>query len=256
MFDIMEEQEDPLKERIVELPEWPIEKRLIDEKELLGFYISGHPLEPFQTIIDRYGLKNSTTMTELEDRTMTRVGGMVSAVQSGFSKKSGKPYAMLTIEDMLGTFQVLCMNDNFDRYKHLFENTLPVLIIGEVNNAEDKAKVFPQEIMRLEDAPRRFSEQIHFRVQYKTLSSQLLADINTLVGSHFGKCPLFLCVLRDEGGPVFIETHDKFCVMPSIELEAAVESLLGEGAYHVRVDRSLPERERRRWEKKPDGATA
>lgn len=255
MFDIMEEQADPLKDRIIEVPEWPMEKRLIDEKELLGFYISGHPLEPFQSIIDRYCLKNSATMTELDDRTMTRVGGMVSAVQSGFSKKSGKPYAMLTIEDMEGTFQVLCMNENFDRYKHLFEATLPVLVIGEVNNAEDKAKVFPQEIMRLEEAPKRFSEQVHIRIQRRALTSELLSNIHSLVSNHPGKCPLFLCILQEAGGAAFIETHDKFNVAPSQELEAAIESLVGDGGYHVRVDRSLPERERRRWEKKSDSTT-
>ena len=254
MFDMIEAQDDPLKERIVELPEWPMEKRLIDEKELLGFYISGHPLNPYQTIIDRYCLKNSATMTELEDRTVTRVGGMISVVQSGFSKKSGKPYAMLTVEDKLGTFQVLCMNDNFDRFKHLFEATLPVLIIGEVNNAEDKAKVFPQEIMRLEDAPRRYTEQVHFRVKRSDLTSRLLADLHSLAGSHPGKCPLYLCVTMPGGGAAFIETHDKYNVMPSLELEAALNSLVGEGGYHVRVDRTLPERERRRWEKKSDAA--
>lgn len=256
MFDLMEEPEESTREQVVELEEWPMEKRLADEKELLGFYISGHPLKPFQSIIDRYCLTNSSTMTKLEDRSMTRVGGMISAVQAGFSKKSGKQYAMLTVEDMEGTFQVLCMNENFDRYKHLFEQGLPVLVVGEVNNAEDKAKVFPQEIMRLEDAPKRYTEQVHVRVKHEALSSQRLHEIKELVEAHPGKCPLFLCVKMPNGGPAFIEAHDKFSVQPSLAMEDALTALLDADAYHVSVDRTLPQRERRRWEKKPSPAAA
>ena len=74
--------------------------------------------------------------------------------------------------------------------------------------------------------------------------------------NHPGKCPLFLCILMENQQAAFIETHDKFSVAPSPELEAAVSHLLGEGAYHVRVDRSVPERERRRWERKSDAAPA
>ncbi len=256
MFEMMDEASDPLKERVVELPEWPIEKRLSDEKELLGFYISGHPLNPYQSILDRYSLQSSVTMTELEDRSMTRVGGMVSAVQSGFSKKSGKPYAMLTIEDMEGTFQVLCMNENFDRNKHLFEPNLPILVIGEVNNAEDKAKVFPQEIIHLEEAPRRFTEQVHIRVQHQALGGEALMNLRDLVSRFPGKCPLFLCILRKGAEPVFIEAHEKYGVDPSLELEEAVNELLGEEGYHVSVVQALPERERRRWEKRTEPVVA
>ncbi|MCS1410816.1 MAG: DNA polymerase III subunit alpha [Verrucomicrobia subdivision 3 bacterium] len=246
MFDLMEETEDPLKEQIIELPEWPMEKRLADEKELLGFYVSGHPLKPYQSIIDHYCLTNSESITALEDRAMTRIGGLVSVVQQGFSKKSGKPYAMLTVEDIKGTFQVLCMNENFECNRHLFEANLPIMVIGEVSNAEDKAKVFPQEIMRLEEAPRRFTQQVHLRLKREKLSSELLGQVRQLVESHKGNCPLFLYFQMLQGGPAIMEAHERYFVSPSLEFESAVNSLLGEGGYHARVDKSLPTREQRR----------
>src|SRR5204863_6022027 len=91
------------------LPEWPQNELLAAEKELLGFYVTGHPLTPFVPLLEKYGLHNSVTAAQLPDRTMTRIGGMVSAVQQGVSKKSGKPYAMLTIEDLQGMISVLCI---------------------------------------------------------------------------------------------------------------------------------------------------
>src|SRR5678815_4200084 len=89
---------------------------------------------------------------------------MIAAVQSGFSKKSGKPYALVTLEDLEGSVQVLCMNENYDKYRELLVPNKAILVIGEVNNGEDKPKIFPQEIVLLEEAPRKFTKQVHLRL--------------------------------------------------------------------------------------------
>lgn len=238
MFDLIEEPKEPSPNPTESLPEWPIEKRLADEKELLGFYVSGHPLAPFQSILNRYCLSNSETIRKLENRAMTRIGGMVSAVKQGSSSKTGKPYAILTIEDMVGTFQTLCMNENFDRNQHLFQANLPILVVGEVNNAEDKTKVFPQEIMPLEEAPQRLTIQVHLRLKHETTLRPLLPQIRQLAENHKGQCPLFLCFQNHKGDPVIIETHKQYYVQPSLKLETEVHQLLGEDSYHVRTEKS------------------
>lgn len=249
MFDMIGQQEK-VDERADELIEWPLERRLADEKELLGFYISGHPLDPYQMILDRYCSDDSSTMTKREDRAMTRVGGLIASVQSGISKKSGKPYAMLTIEDRAGSFQVLCTNENHDRYQALFEKNLPILILGEINTSDDKVKLFPQEIVRLEDAPKRWTEQVHIRVQHDLLSEKMLYEIRDLVGRHSGKCPLFLCIQMHDADAVFIQTDDQFSVLPSAKLEEEIASLLGSEAYHIRAERPFRQRDRRARERK------
>ena len=71
-----------------------------------------------------------------------------------------------------------------------------------------------------------------------------------LMSAHPGKCPLFLCLLRPEGGSVFIETNSRFSVTPSLELEHEVHRLFGDKTYYAVVDKSLPEKARRNWEKK------
>ena len=169
--------------------DWPKAERLAAEKELLGFYVSGHPLNPFSPILKQYGLGNTESVATLPDRSMTRIGGMISAIQQGFSKKSGKPYAMITLEDLQGQLQILCMNDQYDKHRHLFEANRTIMVIGEVNNAEDRPKIFPQEIMDLEEAPKRFSQQIHLRLSVDTLTTDSLDAIMALVKRHKGSCP-------------------------------------------------------------------
>ena len=233
------------------LPEWPQSQLLAAEKELLGFYVTGHPLTPYAPLLQSYCLHNSVTAKEAPARTLTRIGGLVSAIQQGVSKKSNKPYAMVTIEDLEGSVSMLVMNENYDKYRPLLVPNAALLIIGEVNNAEDKPKIFPQEIMLLEDAPKKYTRQIHFHLQAAHLTSEKLAQLHQLVAAHPGRCPLLLCFRQASGTLVYIQPNEHFFVAPSRALQQAVDDLLGEDTYYAKVDNSLPERAQRRWEGKP-----
>jgi DNA polymerase-3 subunit alpha len=250
LFGMLEESAPKKVEKTAQLPEWPQHELLAAEKELLGFYISGHPLTPYAALLERYSLQTTASLAQLANRAITRIGGMIAAVQQGFSKKSNKPYAMLTLEDLEGSVQVLCMNENYDKYRELFVVNKAVLVLGEVNNSEDKPKIFPTELMPLEAAPQRFTKQVHFRLHTAHLTPEQLQLAHQLATQHPGKCPLFLCFMRPTGEVIFVETHDRFWVTPSRELEQAVNALFGEETFYAKVDTALPERSQRRWERR------
>jgi hypothetical protein len=105
--------------------------------------------------------------------------------------------------------------------------------------------LFPQEIMPLEEAPRRYTKQVHLRLQTAHLTPEKLDAVRELAESHRGKCPLFLCFQRPSGAVAFVETHDQFAVTPSVALQQAADAQFGEGTYYVKVDTSLPERQQR-----------
>jgi len=254
LFGALEENAEQGPERVVQLPEWPQHEILAHEKELLGFYVTGHPLTPFVPLLEKFSLANTTTLPQLQSRALTRIGGMISGVQNGFSKRSGKPYALVTLEDLEGSVQVLCMNENYDKYRELLVQGKAILVIGEVNTGDDKPKIFPQEIMALEDAPRKFTKQVHLRLNTAHLTPDSLESVRNLIATYPGKCPLFLCFVRPAGEIIFMETHEKFFVAPSRQLQQATEELLGEETYYAKVDTSLPERTPRRWERKPEFA--
>ncbi len=229
--------------------EWPQSKMLADEKELLGFYVSGHPLTPLASLLKKYCTASTGKLAEVPNRSMVRLGGMITAVQSGISKKSGKPYAMLTLEDLEGSVQLLCLNESHDKYRDLFVVNQALLVIGEVSAGEEKPKIFPQEILKLEDAPAKYTRQVHLRLG-AAATPELLDSLFNLVSANPGRCPLILCFTMGGGELVFIEANDRFRVAPSLALEQQVEALLGPGSYYAKVDTSLPERAQRRWEKK------
>jgi len=252
LFGALEEKAPPMPEAISNLPEWPQHELLAHEKELLGFYVTGHPLTPLVPLLAKYSLTNTAKLAELPNRSLTRIGGMIAAASHGFSKKSGKPYSMVTLEDLEGSVQLLVMND-YDKFRPLLEANKAILVIGEVSVGEDKPKIFPQEIMPLLDAPKKYTKQVHLRLHMAHLQPDDLLKVQDLVATHAGKCPLFLCFMRPEGGTVFVGAHERFGVTPSLELEHAVNKLFGEQTYYAKVDTSLPEKARRSWEKKNNG---
>ncbi len=241
-----------MPESISNLPEWPEHELLAHEKELLGFYVTGHPLTPYAPILEKYALANTATLAQLPSRSLTRIGGLIAAVQNGVSKKSGKPYSMVTLEDLEGSVQVLCMNENYDKYRELLAPGKAILVIGEVNTGDDRPKIFPQEIMPLEDAPKRFTKQVHLRLHTAHLKPEHLESVRELVAAHPGKCPLFLCFVRPAGEVIFMETHERFSVAPSQELQQAADDRFGEETYYAKVDTTLPERAPRRWERRTE----
>jgi DNA polymerase-3 subunit alpha len=250
LFGALEEKSSSaMPETLTNLPEWPQHELLAHEKELLGFYVTGHPLTPLAPLLQKYSLHTTAQLATVANRSMTRLGGMIAAVSHGVSKKSGKPYSMVTLEDLEGSVQLLVMND-YDKFRPLLEANKPILVIGEVSTGEDKPKIFPQEIMPLGDAAKKYTRQVHLRLPMAHLKPEDMDRVQQLTAAHAGKCPLFLCFLRPEGGTIFVEANGRFGVTPSLELEHAANREFGDKTYYAVVDKSLPEKARRAWEKK------
>ena len=251
LFGTFEEKAEKKDNGEKSLPEWPQHELLAYEKELLGFYVTGHPLTPFVPLLKRYALANTAQLAELSNRSMTRIGGLIAAVQNGVSKKSGKPYSMVTLEDLEGTVQLLCMNENYEKFRSLLQVNKAILVTGEVNVGDERPKIFPQEIMALEDAPKKFTKQVHLRLQAAHLQPAQLESVRELVVAHPGKCPLYLCFMQPAGEVYFMEASERFAVTPSLKLQHDADAQFGEGTYYAKVDTTLPERQSR-WPRKTE----
>jgi DNA polymerase-3 subunit alpha len=252
LFDLLDSATPAPTREPVAVAEWSLPERLTAEKELLGFYVTGHPLDTYRTLLEAYAMTDSERLATLPARSMTRMGGIVSAVQQGFSKKSGKPYALITLEDLKGSVQLLCLNEICESCREHFVVGRVLFVVGEVSVGEDRPKIFPQEIYPLEDVPRRLTKQVHLRFRMADLDSIRLRAARELVVANPGSCPLFLCFIRPDTSVAFVEVNDRYRVSPSVHLQRAVESLLGPGGYYAKADPTLPERPRRRWEQASD----
>ena len=254
LFGMIETPATPSTENGTRLEEWPQNELLAAEKELLGFYVTGHPLTPHASILEKYATHTAESLAGTPNRAMARVGGLVTAVQQGISKKGGKPYALVTLEDLTGSVQLLCFNENYDKYRELLTVNRALLAVGEVSNGEDKPKLFPELILPLEEAAARFTKEVHLRLPLAHLNSERLAAVRNVVERFPGACPLFLCFLRGAGELIFVEAGRRFRVNPSNDFRKEIEEILGEETLYAKVDTNLERAPNRRREWKGEGA--
>ena len=250
MLDAGNSEDDEIPAALRNLPEWDDAERLAYEKELLGFYVSGHPLTPHLGTLKHYATHQVTDLNELNDRTISRVGGLVSAVKRAISKKTDKPYCTATVEDMTGQVTVLCVGDNYEKFNEQFELNKPLMVIGEVNNSEDVPKIFPVDVFPLDHAPAKFTKQVHLRIKTEAIAPDAMDGVRELAEAHPGKTPLLLCLRQPGGESVFVEADERFNVTPGLALAADANERFGDATYYPKVDPTLPEPPRRRYAKK------
>jgi len=230
-----------------DLPELPEHELLAYEKELLGFYVSGHPLSANKDLLVRYCTHTASELSGVPERTVVRCGGIVTASKFGISKKTNKPYGTATIEDLTGSFIVIVSNDNIEKARSALEVNRIVLVTGETSLADEKPKIFAREIIPLEQAPQKLTKEIHIRMYESDITSEKLDKLKSILEQHHGTCPVLLCIVGYKNHLVFIETHEMFFVTPSMELQKAIETLFGKESYYPKVDKALNEYKNKQW---------
>jgi DNA polymerase-3 subunit alpha len=215
--------------------EWSQSEMLAFEKELLGFYVTGHPLTQYAEILRRYELASTADLERLQDGQRTRIGGIVSKLQPKTTKQ-GKPMAILTLEDLGGAVEVLVFPETYAKCVMNLRADTAIFVCGMVNLREDKPKIMADQIIPLTEVPRRFTKAVHIRMSAATTEDAVLARVQDLLRQHKGDCPVFFCFVYPDGKLVFLEAHGNFSVAPTEQFVQEVESILGEDAVWLKVD--------------------
>jgi DNA polymerase-3 subunit alpha len=188
LFDFMDDSEK--KDFQITLPkvkEYDKDQLLSFEKEVLGVYVSGHPLEGYEGIMKRV-VTNTTAdfrldveenehLPKIRDRQRAVVGGMITAVSVKATKK-GDPMAYLTLEDMVGTLEVLVFPKSFEQYRTLLNEDEKVFITGRATVEEDQdGKMICEKISRFSELSKeiviRFPDKDTYREEEEGLFSLL-----------------------------------------------------------------------------------
>ncbi|MBI5397689.1 MAG: DNA polymerase III subunit alpha, partial [Verrucomicrobia bacterium] len=232
-----------------EMIEWPENELLAFEKELMGFYLSGHPLGQYAALLERYELHSTEKLKELDDRAPTRLGGLIVDVMQRVSSKTNKPFAVVSVEDLHGTVEVLCFDDNFQKARQHLVKGSAIFVQGSVNKREEKPKIFATEIIPLAEVIRRYTKQVHLRLQTTKNTPDQLNRVRDIVARHEGRVPLILRFMLPNGDMVVADTHEAFNVQPSDALVKELEAVIGKDAVYLKPDTSMPKPDdgRERW---------
>ena len=103
----------PVARRSHEFVAWTEREKLSYEKELLGFYVTGHPLDPYAHLFASGKYQTITSLGELDDRATFTIAGAIAQVDRKFTKKEGKPFGVVFVEDLTGTLEVVLWNETY-----------------------------------------------------------------------------------------------------------------------------------------------
>ena len=252
LFDLMaEDQQSATMGSLPDCLPWHESELLAGERELLGIYMSGHPLTQYAPLLERYQLTTVHGFEELEDKTLTRLGGIISSVTKRVTKAKKEMMAVLRVEDLDGAMEVLVFPECYQKYGVHTQEDTAVLICGEVSTKDDRHKLIAYELYPLADAPKVFAKRVGVHVPTAAPEGKLEA-VREILRMHPGEVPVVICLQFPKGEKVFLETDTSFRVLPDEELLQELRHELGEKSVYVAVETSpckhgRPESRRRRW---------
>ncbi len=214
--------------RSFQLPEWPVNQRLAYEREALGFYISGHPLEKFRADLKRLGAISTADVKVAKQREV-RVGGVVTALKLKNTKK-GDRYATFSLEDWLGTVDAIVWPDTYRQVSATLVADDPVLISGRADVSAERCALIVEKVESLIALRDRSATQGFLLLNAKDDIETRLPRVQSLFERHTGNCPVKVRLQLDEG-EVSIVLRDSgnspVCVVPSETLCEEVEQIFG-----------------------------
>ncbi len=244
LFALMDEsaKSDSGDDELPDCPKWHENELFNAEKELLGIYLSGHPLSQYESLIKRYRLSSVAGMIDLPKGTATRVAGLLAQVQQKVTKKNKEAMAVLKIEGLEGFLEAVVWPEAFAHYGHLLKENSIIMLCGTVDKDESATdnigKIIASEIYPIESVPGAFSERVSIHLAAGNLKDNQLDKIRTLVKAHPGRVPLVLRLLFPAGEEVTVRADSSFHVTPSRDLVHDLEHLLGEDSVYVAVKKA------------------
>ena len=214
--------------RFVTLSEWPINQKLAYEREALGFYISGHPLEKFKGDLKRLGALTSADVkvTKLKD---VKVGGVITALKLKNTKK-GDRYATFAFEDWLGTVDSIVWPDTYRQIQSLIVADDPVLITGRADVTAERCALIVEKMESLIALRDRNATQGFLMLTALDDMEARLPKVQSLFQRHTGTCPVKVRLQLDEGEVSIVlrdNANSPVCVLPSEALCEEVEQIFG-----------------------------
>ena len=240
---------DPLPD----IPEWPEGQKLAYERELIGFYISAHPLSRYAKIAKNYATHNTETLSE-----MTLVARPEPQPQKGFFRpgerpkagpdvsicavidsireiltKKGDKMAFIQLQDLFGTCELVVFPKTYKEYFSVIKKDEIVFVKGTADIRDETPKILADEIVKIDEVQKKYTKQVMVDLQTTGLVSELLAEIKTILQKHKGKTPVMIGFRDPKGKRAVIDAGAGLMVETTDALFDELETLLGENSVKI-----------------------
>jgi DNA polymerase-3 subunit alpha len=224
---------DPTRPDLPQVAEWPEQEKLNNEREILGFFITGHPLDRYESRL--HGVVSLTTEM-IKGRThqeKVRLAGVVQALKLKNNKK-GDRYATFTLEDKDGIVEVIVWPEAYRRYEQSLHADEPICLSGALDVDEDRCQIIADELVPLESVAKDEVSQVHIQVPSDVTTKEDLLALRSVLTQHQGGCRAFLHLLRPDHRETVIALPKGLRVAPTRAMLSALEGVFGGGVASFR----------------------
>jgi DNA polymerase-3 subunit alpha len=237
LFGVFQQDEtDATNDQLPNVPDWDEHTRLAAEKEILGFFITGHPLEKYQDKLVEFNAKTTADVSAMRTSTPQQgdilVGGVLANIRVAKSKK-GDLYAQGVLEDMLGTLDIIVFPEAFRRLEDKVKLEVPVLVKCGVRAEEgSNPKLTISDITPLEEAQAPMPRSLRIRVPLETASDGTVDGLHALFLEKKGPAKVLFDVER-QGDFMVVMEAEGYNVLPDRYFMTRVEELCGRGSVRI-----------------------
>ncbi len=214
--------------------EWSAEELLRREKEALGFFVSGHPLDDYRDLLERAGATAVSRLEELDDESAVTLGGVPVAVKVSPDRK-GNRMAFIQLEDFTGTVECIAFAEAFERCRAGLQAERPLLVKGRLSTREQqKPKLILEDAVPITDLLSMGRVAIHLQIS-SAWEEERLEQIRSALALGSGTCPVYLHVDARLLGGVIVRPREARVSPTAAVLRGLAEAV---GPERMRIDTS------------------
>jgi DNA polymerase-3 subunit alpha len=227
-----EHADETFKEVFQEVPdieEWPEHELLNNEKEMLGFYITKHPLARYERLLHAYSTCSVSKLANLSDGQEVLIGGIIKKVRTTVTRKKGEKMAIVTLEDLNNFVGVLVFPSAYRKAPDLIKEDSMIYVRGRLNLREEEPKIVAEDIIPLEKVKEAFTKSVLIKLSTTGLEEQMMKKVKEAITKHRGKIPVYIDLISPGGRRIRLSTEKELTVYPNDELVGEIEEIVGEG---------------------------
>jgi len=219
-----------------DIKEWPENQLLNFEKEMIGFYITGHPLAKYEKILKEYSTSQSAGLKDIGDDQKVWFGGIINKIKNTVTKRSGEKMAIMMVEDMEGSVEALVFPNAYKNVSRYIVPNAAVFINGRLSLKEDRPKIIVEEIMPITDARKRFTQSVSINFLSQAIDEELFERLRNVFSRYQGDTPVYLNFSTKEKDSYRVLVDRKLFISPTNELASELESLIGR--EHIKFEKT------------------
>jgi DNA polymerase-3 subunit alpha len=204
---------------------WSNTEKLAFEKELLGFYVTGHPLNPYRSVLTGGKYTSVAELGALEDRANFMAAGALIEVTKKFTRNGGKPFAVIILEDLSGTMEAMVWNDVYTKCAAFLEPGKIVAVTARVDKRGEEVRVVINDAKTLKlpkAQPVAGAGPLRLHLELGTIGSKDLEELRDILGASPGEQAVELEFSHADGRRMVIEAGPSHRVRLTPELQAAL----------------------------------